>query len=80
MAERFRITDTSGTDVYLEYSKDARTGESVVLITADGDAQVPDTARLGMENAIALRDALNAFIDGRFDAFAADPTEREPND
>lgn len=69
MAERFRITDGSGNDVYLEDGTDIWNNEACVLVTVDGDAPVPDTARLDLEKAIALRDALQAFIDGRFDAF-----------
>lgn len=69
MAERFRITDEHGNDIYLEDVRSYPGNEARVMLTVDGDAPVPDTAFLGVEQAIALRDALDAFINDRFDAF-----------
>lgn len=68
MGERFRIADATGsTDIILEDSY--RGDEARIMLTVDGNAPVPDTAWLNVEKAIAVRDALDAFIGGRFDAF-----------
>lgn len=76
MGERFRITDKYGADVVLE---DSFTAAQIVVIVDPPDAPVPATAYLDMEQAIAVRDALGAFINGRFDAFLkADKGEQNP--
>lgn len=68
VSERFRITDVHGADVYLE---DAPPGDvpRVVLAVDPPDAPVPGSAYLDVAQAIAVRDALDAFIEGRFDEF-----------
>ncbi|WP_280411716.1 hypothetical protein [Nocardia asiatica] len=70
MAERFRITDRHGCDVYLE---DAPSDAEIVVTVDPPDAPLPANAYLNMEQAIVLRDALDAFIDGRFDDFLRRP-------